>query len=330
MVSVHFGVTSRAFNYSHTVGRMTFFGEGFRHPMDIAVGKDGRIYVPNRSRQDRPNGVRVTVCTVGEEFLYQFSAFGAEDGQLTWPVSIALDSMENIYVADQWLNRISIFSNGGDFLGKWGTAGSGDGELDQPFGMRFDSDDHLFIVDSRNGRIQKFTKDGRFLAKFGEPGSGPGQFDLPWGIDFDQEGYLYVADWNNHRVQKLTPEGEYVAELGTHGSGAGEFHRPSGVAVDAEGDIYVADWGNHRLQVFTSDGRHISTFTGDATLSKWGELSLEANPDKAWQRNLVRDFEPERRFWNPVAVAVDPQNRVLVADCMRHRLQVYQKIYASR
>ena len=325
MTSVLFGVKDRAFQYSHTIGRFTFFGGGFRHPMDIAIGKDGVMYVPNRSRQDVPEGVRVTLFTLDEEYLSQFGTFGEADGEFVWPVSIALDRDENVYVADQWLNRISIFDKSGEFLDKWGVGGSGDGQLNQPFGMAFDSENDLHVVDSRNSRVQKFTKDGRFLAKWGEYGSGPCQFNLPWGIAIDQEDNIYVADWNNHRIQKLTPDGEYLAEFGSHGTGVGEFHCPSGVAVDRDGDIYVADWGNHRVQAFTPDGRHITTLTGDGTISKWGELTLAASPDKAWQRKLVRNLEPERQFWNPVAVRVDSQNRLLVADCMRHRIQVYQK-----
>ena len=325
MSGVMIGITSRIFNYSHTIGRSTFFGEGFRHPMDIALASDEVMYVPNRSRQDRPNGVRVTVCTMGEEYLREFGSYGERDGQFVWPVSIGLDRAENVYVVDQWLNRISIFDKGGNFLTKWGVAGHGEGQFNQPFGIAFDGEENLQVVDSLNSRVQRFTKDGKFLGKWGEEGSGPGQFRLPWGISIDHRGDVYVADWGNDRVQKFTADGEYLAEFGSPGDGVAELHRPTGIAIDKDGDIYVADWGNHRVQVFTNDGRYITTFTGDGTLSKWAQWTLAANPDRVRQRRLVRDFEPERRFWNPVAVRIDPQGRVLVADCMRHRIQVYQK-----
>ena len=87
----------------------------------------------------------------------------------------------------------------------------------------------------------------------------------------------------------------------------------------------MADWGNSRVQVLAPDGRHIATFTGDATVSQWGRVKLESNPDMLRQRALVTDFEPERRFWNPVAVEIDAEGRILVVDCFRHRIQVYQK-----
>ncbi len=326
MTSVSFGVTSRHYHYSHTIGRRTFFGEGFRHPMDLAIDKDGVVYAPNRATQQAADkGIRVTMFTLDEEYIGQFSEFGEDDGQMVGPISIALDGQENVYVADNWLNRISIFDNKREFLAKWGEGGSGDGQLDQPFGIAFDSDYNLYVVDSHNNRIQKFTKDGKFLDKWGEAGDGPGQFNLPWGITVDDNGDVYVADWRNDRIQKFTAAGEYLAEFGSSGQDVGQFYRPSGVAVDKEGDIYVADWGNHRVQVLTPEGRHITTFTGDATLSKWGKMSLDANPDMTRQRKLVRDFKQEREFWNPVAIRIDPTGRVLVADCQQHRIQIYQK-----
>ena len=43
------------------------------------------------------------------------------------------------------------------------------------------------------------------------------------------------------------------------------------------------------------------------------------------QRNGVRDFTPEKVLWAPVAVKVDGNGRVFIADTTRHRFQVYQK-----
>ena len=89
--------------------------------------------------------------------------------------------------------------------------------------------------------------------------------------------------------------------------------------------IYVTDWGNDRVQVLTSDGRHITTFTGDAGLSKWGEEKLYASPDMVLQRSLVRDFTLQERFHRPKAVAIDDEGRIIIVDPDRGRLQVYRK-----
>ncbi len=320
-----FGVTSRIFHYTHSMGRFSFGGSGFMHPMDVAVGQNGLLYVANSSRQGRPDGVRITMCTVDQDYVSEFGSFGEGDSQFIWPMGIALDGDENVYVSDQWLNRISVFNKDGEFLSKWGVAGMGDGELGQPSGIAFDGEDNLLVVDTNNNRVQKFTKDGRLLANWGEAGSGPGQFNLPWGIAVDDKGDVYVADWRNDRIQKFSAEGEYLAEFGSSGSGVGQFNRPADVAVDKEGDIYVVDGWNNRVQVLAPDGRHVTTFIGDATVSKWYQESLDANPELVKVRQLVRNNESEMRFWNPVAVEIDPDGRVLVVDCPRHRIQFYQK-----
>ena len=67
-------------------------------------------------------------------------------------------------------------------------------------------------------------------------------------------------------------------KLGNSGKGEGEFNRPCGVAVDKDGVIYVTDWMNHRLQVFDREGNFITQRRGDATVSKWAKLKLDANP----------------------------------------------------
>ena len=325
MSSVFYGIADRAFEYDRTLGRSAFSGAGFRAHVDLALGPEGRIYVLNRSWEYRPDGVRVTMLTIDEEYLGEFSQFGSGDGDLYWPSSITLDSNDNVYIADDWLNRISIFDKDGGFLDKWGVAGSGDGELDKPARIRFDKDDKLYVVDSGNNRIQKFTKDGKFLAKWGEAGSGEGQFNLPWGMNIDSKGDVYVADWKNHRIQKFTPDGQYLAECGWLGSEVGEFDHPTDVAIDKYGDIYVTDYGNERVQVLTPDGRHITTFTGDSVMSKWGEELLSANPDMVRQRRLLRDLSQEKKFWGPRALAIDEDGRIIIIDSNRTRLQVYQR-----
>ena len=325
MASIFFGITTRSFHYDLTIGRSEYSGSGFRHGADLALSPDGSIYVPNRSHEWRPSGVRVTMLNIHQEYTGQFSQFGEGDGDIYWPSSIALDSSQNVYIADEWLNRISIFDKDGSFLDKWGVAGSRDGEIKKPAGIRFDKEDNMYLVDSGNNRVQKFTKDGKFLAKWGEAGTGEGQFNLPWGLTIDKTGDIYVADWRNDRIQKFTADGQYLAEFGSSGSGVGEFNRPTGVAVDKDGDIYVADWRNDRVQVLTPDGRHITTFTGDAGISKWGAEKLNANPDMLRMRGLLRDLSEQEKFWRPKAIAVDGEGRVIILDGGRDRLQIYRK-----
>ena len=325
------------FQYSHTIGRQeNRSGSGFFYPVAITRDEENRLYVLSRGSETPAffPCKRVTVFTVDEELVREFGQkvppeeanASAPDGSFMWPTSVALDQAGNAYVADEWLNRITVFDVEGKCTGKWGTLGDGDGEINRPSGLAFDKDDNLYLVDSANHRIQVFTKDGKFLSNWGRSGSGDGEFNYPWGIEIDHHGDIYVADWRNDRIQKFTPDGQFLMKFGSSGQGDGEFNRPTGVAVDREGIIYVTDFKNDRLQVFDADGVFITKLTGEATLSKWGRQRVELDPSMMRGRERAQGLEEqEKLFQGPIAVEVDDEGRVFVVECARHRVQVFRK-----
>lgn len=327
-MSAHlFGLTDRTFAYSHSLGRNEFAGTGFRNPVDVAIAADGTTYVVNRSREDRRDGLRISVVTLEEVYISEFASYGHGDGQFVWPSSIALDDKNNVYVSDEWLNRITIFNKDGEFLANWGKSGTGEGELNQPAGIAI-SGDTLILTDSHNNRVQKFGLDGTFRGKFGSFGSGQGQFNLPWGISIDRHGLVYVADWRNDRIQQFNMDGEWQATFGQPGTNVGQFKRPASVCTDDDGDIYVADWQNNRVQVLSPDGRFLAKLHGDHVLSKWGKEKLISNPDMLRQRAIAfsndsGDFE--REFVQPCAVKIDNQGRLVVVENWSGRIQIYVK-----
>jgi len=313
------------FRYSHSIGRRENGGLGFRVPVALTCGLDDVIYVVNRSAEYK-GATRITMCTVGEEYVGEFGRGKSVDPPLVWPSGIAAESNGTIHVIDEWLNRVFTFTKDGEFIASWGSAGSGDGELNGPSGIECDAEDNLYVVDSKNNRIQKFTADGRFLGKFGGEGTGEGQFNLPWGIDIDANGGIYVADWRNDRVQKFSPDGEFIMGFGSSGIRDGEFDRPAGVAIDRDGTAYVADWRNDRVQVFDENGIFLTKWLGDATLHTAAMAKLDSNPDMWQQRQVAFGLEREKLFWRPIAVEVDSQGRILALDSLRMRIQVYLKI----
>ena len=331
-------VQGATFRYSHTIGRGEEAGTGFKNPVSVARGEGDLMYVVSRAYDYRSDSKRITVCTVGEDYIGEIGNAGRLGGEMmdsgesdapgsmVWPTSVALDKAGNVYVSDEWLNRIAMFSPDGEWLGAWGTQGDADGEVDQPAGIAFDSEDNLYVVDTGNNRIQKFTKDGQVLAKWGQQGSGDGEFDMPWGIGLDADNNVYIADWRNDRIQKFAPDGSFLMAFGESGSEDGQFNRPADVAVDKEGLIYVADWRNDRVQVFDAEGRFITEIIGDATLSKWGITKLDANPDMKMQRDIAQGLEREKFLRGPMGVVVDDQDQVFIVDSQRNRIQIYRKI----
>lgn len=333
--------------YSHTLGFMANQGRGFNNPVDLAVNSSGVVYVLNRAGPEvgvRIAYKRITRCTPDEEYLGEFCTGGIGDGQLWWPSSLAFDEEDRLYVADEALNRISIFDQDGGYLGKWGVAGTAEGQFNRPSFIAFDGNYNLLVADSLNHRVQKYTRDGLFLAQWGEYGSGPGQFNMPWGLAAGSEGAVFVSDWRNDRIQKFDADGTLIGVFGGHGQGDGEFNRPAGLAVDRQGNIIVADWGNERVQVLDSKGSFVASFRGESRDSLWAQDYFAANPDEAnarWAADLEPEIESrpeydahrgyewersanvEKLFWGPTSVKVGPDGLVYVVDSLRHRIQIY-------
>jgi DNA-binding beta-propeller fold protein YncE len=350
-------VRGRAYDWSHAIGRGAATGTGFNYVQTMCLGNDNDIFTANRGNENN-FGMRVNRIRLGgpgdEELLAEFFQYGQGDGKATWPFGVAVGSGGHVFVSDEWTNTISVFDTNGKFQHKWGKTGSADGELLRPAGLVCEKNGNVIVVDSGNNRLQVFSPDGKLVATCGRAGSGDGEFNQPWGITLDQAGNIYVADWKNHRVQKLSPQGKFLMEIGSYGAipaaadayavtylgpfvssqqgaeypKAGLLNHPTDVAVDPDGDIYVTDWGNHRVCIFEADGTPLTNLVGDSqVMSKWGQQSVDANPDmmKAYRR--VRNLEPLWRFCFPTAVDFNPAtDEIIVADSQRNRLQVYRKV----
>ena len=57
---------------------------------------------------------------------------------------------------------------------------------------------------------------------------------------------------------------------------------------------------------------------------------MASDPEEmAAQRVQSRTLELERLFYQPTGIQVDSENRILIVDCGRHRIQIYQKASVS-
>ncbi len=338
-------VAGRTYDYSHNVGRGSQSGMGFNWPNAMTFTPDGTVYVANRGSESISNvgwnrtgvGQRISKVTIGdnwgdEEFLGEFSRYGSGDGQLIWPAGIASDADGLVYVTDEWLNRVSVFGKDEKLVNSFSTLQEGDAEPNGAAGIAIAADGTIYVSDSRSHQIRMFKNDGTFIKSFGSKGVSEGQFDGPWGLTIDNDGKLYVADFNNHRVQKFAADGTFEIQIGRPGNKRGDLNGPTDVAVDPEGDIYVCDWSANRwdrgkVHIFTAEGKFLTALVGDAQqLSQWAQMTVDANADYAKRRREVRTTEPEWTFAQPTAVEWDTaNNRLMVADTQRSRLQIYKK-----
>ena len=317
-------VADRVYDYSHVVG-----GRQITGMLTLTVGKEDNVFTVVR----RPNNSEIVKISIGttpgdEEILTRFGKWDGDGGQFKWPAGVAVDGEENVYVTDEWLNRVSVFDRDGGFLRTFGEFGDAPGKFNRPSGIAIDANDAVYISDTLNHRIQKLDKFGNPLNAFGRRGDGDGELNAPWGLTTDSDGCVYVADHKNHRVQKFDADGRFAFAIGELGDGERQFDHPTDVAVDTDGDIYVCDWVNNRVQTYDSDWNYITTFTGDAQeLSKWQHEYVLSNPDVYKARRRVYSLEPEWRFALPMAVKFDPvKSRLLVVDPQRWRIQIYNKL----
>jgi len=183
------------------------------------VGSSGNVYVADqvnhRIRKITPAGVVSTFAGSTEGF-----ADGAGNtAQFNYPTGVAVDSSDNVFVADSGNHRIRKITPAGvvsTFAGT-GTEGFANGagntaQFNFPGGVAVGSSDNVFVADQFNHRIRKITPAGvvSTFAGTGAEGHADGtateaQFNYPAGVAVDSSGNVYVADLGNNRIRKITP-----------------------------------------------------------------------------------------------------------------------------
>jgi peptidylamidoglycolate lyase len=147
------------------------------------------------------------------------------------------------------------------------------------------------------GTIWVFEKQsGRLVRSW-----GANLFVMPHGLTVDAHDNVWVTDVGLHQVFKFSAQGELLLKLGTEreaGSDSRRFNRPTDVAVLKDGSFYVSDgYRNTRIIKFAAGGRFEF---------QWGTKG--AGPGE---------------FDLPHGLALDPSDRVYVADRSNARVQVF-------
>ena len=178
-------------------------------PSDVATDSSGNLYIVEylgaRVRKVSPGGIITTVAGNGTSG-YSGDGGPATSAELSGPIGIAVDSAGNLYIADQYNNRIRMVNLNGTIVTVAGNGTSG------------------------------FSGDG---------GAATGaKLNYPATIALDSSGSLYIADTNNSRVRKVSASGVISTVAGNGGfgySGDGgaatiaELNNPAGLAMDSSG-----------------------------------------------------------------------------------------------
>jgi sugar lactone lactonase YvrE len=289
----------------------------------LAADVAGNLFIADtdnhRIRKITPDGIIKTVVGTGISG-YDGDGHAANSAQIYFPRGVAIDSAENIYIADSGNNRIRKVSPDGNIttvagngtLGFGGDGGSAtSAQLNNPHGVAVDPDGNLYIADTQNNRIRKVTR-GIITTvagngTYGYSGDGgaatSAKIKQPYGTAVDSHGNLYIADTFNQRIRKVTPDGIITTAVGNGSSGsAGDggpaasasLVYPYAVVMDAAENLYIAD---SQIRRVTPDG--IIT-----TLSINGGVSVAADViGNVYYAigNFVTQRSPSRTFASQIA-----------------------------
>lgn len=225
-------------------------GNGLSLPTDVAVGRDGRVYVVDSAHH------RIVVYAKSGKRIKHFADEGTGKAQLKGPVGIGTGPKGRVYVADRGNHRIQVFDAEGGFIisialkrGRYAI---------RPVDVAVNAQGTLlYITGNNNHRVMVYTTAGRFVREWGGEGVNRGEFRFPATVALGKDDAVHVVDVLNTRVQKFDSQGELRVQIGEWGVQPGQFFRPKGVAVDNAGRVYVSDSYLQVVQVFDERSRFL-------------------------------------------------------------------------
>jgi DNA-binding beta-propeller fold protein YncE len=215
-------------------------------PLALEVGQDERIYIVEENKEVRilrPDGsILLTLATkIGETML------------LKEPTDLAF-SEDFLYITDQGLDQVSMFTLDGKFHDAFGRRGSGPKQFNNPQGI-FVHKGVVYVADSGNDRIQVFGPDGVYLHAIDGRG---GQQEVPSlhrlseprDLIIDPGGNVVVID--DDGVKVYGPSGIFMALLP-------EEKSPTALALGQDG-FFVADRKSYSVRKYNFERQLLFSF----------------------------------------------------------------------
>jgi uncharacterized protein (TIGR03437 family) len=330
-------------------GRAGFSGDGgpavnaeLNDPFGIAIDLKGNIFVAdslnNRIRVIDPTGTINTWAGNGQ--IGSVGAYGdggpATSASMNNPLGVAVDSFNQVYVADtgnNMIRKITLSGTISTICGNGLPGYSGDkfaainAELNHPADLIFDTNYNLLIADTGNALVRRITTDGNInifagniteVGYYGDTLTADliGLFE-PYSLVLDPGGDLYIVERGDGRIRIVTYSTAIVntvvgnGALGFSGDGAASnlamLNQPTGIAIDSAGNLYIADSENCRIRKAAAGGNTspITTVAGN------GGISYSGDGSRATKAQLN----------TPLGVAVDSSGNLYIADTANHAVR---------
>jgi DNA-binding beta-propeller fold protein YncE len=158
------------------------FNGVFNHPTDVAVAKDGTIFV-----SDGYANALIHCFTRDGELRWSRGAPGRGRGEFITPHGILVDSNGRVLVADRENDRIQVLDQGGEYLDEWGG-------LYHPMDLASDSEGNVYVTE-QVPRMSVFDLDGNLVGR-----CRTGR--IAHSVSVDSRGDIYLAEMPD-RITKL-------------------------------------------------------------------------------------------------------------------------------
>jgi len=181
-------------------GSIKYSGPPFNRPTDVAIARDGELYVC-----DGYGNARVHRFTPDGKLIQSWGDPGTGPGQFRLPHGIGISPDDRVFVADRENDRIQIYSRNGQLLDMWT-------HVQRPTDISFDREGRVYVSELwwrvgqssfTHGQIQYDLPGGiRVLDLSGNvllhwcsaDREAPGSFVAPHTLCVDSHGNLYVGE----------------------------------------------------------------------------------------------------------------------------------------
>jgi len=190
-------------------------------PTDMAIASDGDVFI-----SDGYGNARIVHCDKNGKFIKSWGTLGNTDGRFSIPHAIAIDSKDNIYVADRNNVRIQVYNTEGKLQASWKN-------IIVPWGFCITENDDIWVCGStpmkwrfdpkyptaplgcppKDQVFMRFRPNGQLIQMWAIPKAidgkeKPGELNWVHCLAVDKAGNIYSGDIIGKRLQKFVRQTE--------------------------------------------------------------------------------------------------------------------------
>jgi hypothetical protein len=259
----------------------------------IVSDSSGNFFVSDLYNQVVRKITSPTSTATVTTFAGTMSTLGSTDGTTTaayfyYPRGIAIDSSDNIYLADSANQTIRTITSAGLVSTLAGYAGSTGTTNGTSSAARFNYPNalatvtsggttYVYVADTVNNQIRKIVASTGVVTLLAGNSSGTSgytdatgssaYFNTPVGLATDGTN-LYVTDYNNHSIRQIVISTGVVTTLAGNTSGSSGyvnaigklayFYYPLGITY-YNGNLYVTDQGGTHIRIVNTTSGAVTT-----------------------------------------------------------------------